>query len=106
VGVDVLVVELHKAATGLFDKFGRAQLLGERAFHKAFNSVTYHHTILFVGVGRKTLGFEDVVATDGQIANGIEECAVEVENCEFVLFHSGAKVRKNLKKSLIKWLER
>ena len=64
------------------DVLGRAQLLGQSALDEAHDAVADERAILLVGVLRKAPQGQHGVAGDGQVADRVEQRAVEVENHE------------------------
>ena len=81
--VDVRGVVLHEVAAHGGDGVGRSQGFGQGALHEAEDAVAYETAILLVGVLRQTPEGQCRVACDGQVADGVEQGAVEVEDREF-----------------------
>jgi len=78
--VDVVDIVLHEVGTRRRHVVGRTQLLGQRPLHKAQDAVADKVAILLVGVLRKPPQGQHGVAGNGQVADRIEQRAVEVED--------------------------
>ena len=81
-GVDVFGVVFHEVGAHRGDGFGRAQRLGQGAFHEPQDAVADEMTVFLIGVLRQSPHTQHGVARHGQIADRVEQRAVEVEDDE------------------------
>ena len=79
-GVDVLGIVFHEIRTYRGDGLRRAQRFGQGPFHEPQNAVAHEMTVLLVGVLRQSPHTQHGVARHGQIADRVEQRAVEVED--------------------------
>ena len=87
VAVDAVGVVPYEVGAHERHVFGRAQRLGQRPLHEAHDAVADERAVLFEGVLRKAAQRQCGVAGDGQIADRVEQRAVEVEDDESGFFH-------------------
>ena len=81
--VDVCGVVRHEVGPHEGDVLRRAQRLGQRPFDETHDAVPDEAAILLVGVLREPPHGQHGIAGDGQVADRIEQRAVEVEDDEF-----------------------
>ena len=81
--VDVVDVVFHEVGPGRRHVFGRAQHLGQGPFDQTQDAVSDKVAILLVGVLRKPAQGQHGIAGDGQIADRVEQRAVEIEDDKF-----------------------
>src|SRR5699024_11122762 len=72
----------HEIASHGVDRVRRAQCFGKCALHEPHDAVAYETTVVFVTVLRQSAQRQHGVATDGQIADRVEQRSVEIENSE------------------------
>ena len=77
--VDMREIIRHEIAPHGVDRVGRAQCFGKCALHEPHDAVAYETTVVLVTVLRQSAQRQHGVATDGQIADRVEQRAVEVE---------------------------
>ena len=90
-GVDVRRIVGHEVGPHERHVLGRTQRLGQRTLHQAHDSVAHEAAIVLVGVLREPPHGQAGIARHGQIADGVEQRTVEIENHQFGirrLFHS------------------
>ena len=85
VGVDMFGVVAHEVSPHQRHVLGRAQRFGQGPFHQPHDAVAHEAAIFVVGVLRQSAQRQRGVACHGQVADGVEQRAVEVENRQFGL---------------------
>ena len=86
VGVDMLGIVFHEIGAHGRYGIGRTKLFGQRALHEPHDAVADEMAVLLVGVLRKAAQGQNGVAGDGQIADRIEQRAVEVEDDQIGIY--------------------
>ena len=76
-------IVLHEVGPHERHVFRCAQRLGERPLDESQNAVADKMAILLIGVLRKTAERQHGVAGDGQVADRVEQRAVEIEDDKF-----------------------
>ena len=80
--VDMREIIRHEIASHGVDRVGRAQCFGKCALHESHDAVAYETTVVLVTVLRQSAQRQHGVATDGQIADRVEQRSIEIENSE------------------------
>ena len=87
--VDMLRIVTHEVGPHERHVFRCAQLLGQGPLDEPHDAVSHETAVLPVGVLRQSAKGQHGVAGDGQVADRIEQRAVEIEDNQFRIHRTG-----------------